>query len=75
MQLDRPLRTRRATLSAVRAGQHEEKSTVDVATTRPAIPSGLLAGGVVAIGRHIAADDGPRDRARPSPRAASVPSS
>ncbi len=27
---------------------------MDVATTRPAIPSGLLAGGVVAIGRYVA---------------------
>ena len=31
------------------------KQTVDVATTRPAIPAGLLAGGVVAIGRHVEA--------------------
>lgn len=29
---------------------------MDVATTRPAIPSGLLAAGVAAIGRHIAVD-------------------
>ena len=32
---------------------------MDVATIRPAIPSGLLAGGVVAIGRYIAADAAP----------------
>ena len=30
-----------------------------VATTRPAIPSGLVAGGVVAIGRRVAADAAP----------------
>ncbi len=32
---------------------------MDVATTRPAIPPGLLAGGVVAIGRRVAADRAP----------------
>ena len=32
---------------------------MDVATTRPAIPSGLLAGGVVAIGRYVAAGAAP----------------
>jgi len=53
------VRTRRATLSAVKAGKHEEKPTVDVATTRPAVPPGLLAGGVVAIGRYIAAEAAP----------------
>src|SRR4029079_8949648 len=30
------------------------EAEVDVAATRPAIPPGLLAGGVVAIGRHVA---------------------
>lgn len=39
--------------------RHEEKPTVDVAATRPPIPPGLLAGGVVAIGRYIAADAAP----------------
>ena len=37
----------------------EEKPTLDVAITRPAIPSGLLAGGVVAIGRRVAAEAAP----------------
>jgi len=32
---------------------------VGVATTRPAIPSGVIAGGVVAIGRRVAADAAP----------------
>ncbi len=35
---------------------YEEEPTVDGATTRPAIPAGLLAGGVVAIGRYVRAD-------------------
>ena len=37
----------------------EEMPTVDGAMTRPAIPPGLLAGGVVAIGRRVAAESAP----------------
>ena len=48
------------------SGRHEERRAVEVAATRPAIPSGLLEGGVVAIGRYVAADARPGTSRRPS---------
>lgn len=47
----------RATLFAFDGWQHEEVDPLTAEATRPAIPAGILSGGVVAIGRRVPAGD------------------